>query len=482
MASISGIGSGLDINTIVKALVDAERAPKEAQLARLEKTAVSKFSALGQFKSALSELQTVLKDLNKTSLFEGRTATSSDSTRLTASATKDALAGSYQVKINTLASASKVASKEIASGTTAQFNTGKLEVKLGGTSVASVTVADGATLSQIRDSINTQSQSKGVTANLVTDPSDNSTRLVLSSTKTGANQHVTIDVTDLNGAAYTPLGGGKVELDQLAISNSIGAFSDASPNAGFITAPGNASLEIDGVAITSTENAVTGAIAGVTLNLKAVTEVGKPVTIDVALDKSSVKTNIKKFVDSYNKLVNVAAQLTNVTKVGENKPPVAAALVGDATVRSVLSSVRNELVEPADQTGIRVLADLGVSTQKDGTLKIDDTKLDKALADNFASLTTFFTGDKGLMKRLETQVDGFAKSGGVLDERMKGLQGTISNVDKQRQALNLRIQQVETRLFAQFNAMDSLVGQLNQTSQRLTQALGSLPGVVRQDK
>lgn len=482
MASISGIGSGLDINTIVKALVDAERAPKEAQLARLEKKAVSKFSALGQFKSALSELQTVLKDLNKTSLFEGRTATSSDSTRLTASATKDALAGSYQLKINTLASASKVASKEIASGTIAQFNTGKLEVKLGGTSVASVTVADGATLSQIRDSINTQAQSKGVTANLVTDPSDNSTRLVLSSTKTGANQHVTIDVTDLNGAAYTPLGGGKVELDQLAIANSIGAFSDASPNAGFITAPGNASLEIDGVAITSTENAVTGAIAGVTLNLKAVTEVGKPVTVDVALDKGGVKTNIKKFVDTYNKLVNVAAQLTNVTKVGEDKAPVAAALVGDATVRSVLSSVRNELVAPADQTGIRVLADLGVSTQKDGTLKIDDTKLDKALADNFSSLTTFFAGDKGLMKRLETQVDGFAKSGGVLDERMKGLQGTISNVDKQRQTLNLRIQQVETRLFAQFNAMDSLVGQLNQTSQRLTQALGSLPGVVRQDK
>ena len=198
--------------------------------------------------------------------------------------------------------------------------------------------------------------------------------------------------------------------------------------------------------------------------------------------RDSVKTNIKKFVDTYNKMIGVSAQVTNVTKVGEDKAPVAAALVGDATVRSVLSSVRNELVAPADQQGIRVLADLGISTQKDGTLKIDDTKLDKALTDNFASLTTFFTGDNGLMKRLEAKVDGFVRSGGVLDERMKGLQSTLSNVDKQREALNLRIQQVETRLFAQFNAMDSLVGQLNQTSQRLTQALGSLPGVVKQDK
>jgi len=482
MASVTGIGSGLDINSIVKALVDAERAPKEAQLARLEKATTSKFSALGQFKSAISELQTVLKDLNKTSLFEGRTATSSDAKLLTASATKEAVAGSYQIKINTLASASKVASREIASGTTAQFNTGKLDIKVGGASVANVTVADGATLSQIRDAINIQAQSQGVTASLITDPGDNSTRLVLSSTKTGANQHVTVDVTDLNGGVYAPLGGGKVELDQLAISSGVAAFSDASPDAGYITAPGNASLEIDGVSITSTKNEVSGAIPGVTLNLLGQTEAGKTVKVDVALDRGSVKTNIKKFVDTYNKMIGVSAQVTNVTKVGEDKAPVAAALVGDATVRSVLSSVRNELVAPADQQGIRVLADLGISTQKDGTLKIDDTKLDKALTDNFASLTTFFTGDNGLMKRLEAKVDGFVRSGGVLDERMKGLQSTLSNVDKQREALNLRIQQVETRLFAQFNAMDSLVGQLNQTSQRLTQALGSLPGVVKQDK
>lgn len=481
MAGVMGVGSGIDIGSIVKALVDAEKAPKTLQLNRLEAATTERFSGLGSLKSALSNFQSAVKSLNQTSLFEARTATSSDSARLTASATKDALVGSYQVKINTLASASKVASREIASGTTAQFNTGKLEVKLGGTSVASVTVADGATLSQIRDSINTQSQSKGVTANLITDPSDNSTRLVLSSTKTGANQHVTIDVTNLTGGAYAPLGGGKVELDQLAISNSVAAFSDASPNAGFITAPGNASLEIDGVAITSTENAVTGAIAGVTLSLKGVTEVGKPVTVDVGVDKAGVKSSLQKFVDAYNKLMSTSAQLTSVVQVGEGKEPVTGPLVGDATVRGLVSGIRNELVKLTGEGGVRALADLGITTQKDGTLKLDDSKLTTALNNNFDKVASYLTGETGLMGRLDKSVDNFSKTGGVLDQRIKGLQTTLSSIDKQREALDLRIAKVQERLVAQYTAMDQLVGRLQKTSESLAGQLASLPGFVKKD-
>lgn len=98
MASITGIGSGMDIKSIVSALVSAERAPKDAQLARLEKATTTKFSALGQFKGVLSELQTALKDLNSAALFDKRTASSSNTSAVTSVATNKALAGSYQVK------------------------------------------------------------------------------------------------------------------------------------------------------------------------------------------------------------------------------------------------------------------------------------------------------------------------------------------------------------------------------------------------
>ncbi|MDX1299149.1 MAG: flagellar filament capping protein FliD, partial [Pseudomonas sp.] len=132
------------------------------------------------------------------------------------------------------------------------------------------------------------------------------------------------------------------------------------------------------------------------------------------------------------------------------------------------------------QEGIRVLADLGITTQKDGTLKIDDAKLASAITDNFGALGTFFTGDNGLMSRVDKRIDGYIQTGGVLEQRMKGIQTTLTDIDKQKETLARRVSQLQTRLFAQFNAMDALVGNLNATSDRLTQALGSLPGVVKQ--
>src|SRR5690554_6946153 len=99
MAGITGIGSGMDINSVVRAMVDAEVAPKAAQLNRLEKTTTTKLSALGQLKSALSKLQTTAKDLNKLDKFEQRTASSSNSGALSASASADALPGRYSVEV-----------------------------------------------------------------------------------------------------------------------------------------------------------------------------------------------------------------------------------------------------------------------------------------------------------------------------------------------------------------------------------------------
>ncbi len=128
-----------------------------------------------------------------------------------------------------------------------------------------------------------------------------------------------------------------------------------------------------------------------------------------------------------------------------------------------------------------MLTDLGISTQKDGTLEIDDDKLDSALADNFDAIGTFFTGDSGLMSRIDERIDGFIKTDGVLEQRMNGLQSTISDIDKQKENLALRIEKVQARLYAQFNAMDALIGQLNQTSDRLTQSLANLPGFVKKD-
>src|SRR5690606_19112844 len=120
--------------------------------------------------------------------------------------------------------------------------------------------------------------------------------------------------------------------------------------------------------------------------------------------------------------------------------------------------------------------------QRDGKLAVDSEKLDKAVNDNFDQLNGFLTGKDGLMARLGTKISPFTDSGGILDSRTKALQNTLSSVDDQRKALDLRIEKVEVRLLRQFNTMDSLLGQLAGTSNYLTGVLDSLPGVVKKSK
>lgn len=466
MAGITGIGSGLDINNIVKAMVEAETAPKAAQLSRLEKTTTTKISALGSLKSALSNFQTTMKDLNKLSLFENRTAVSSNTNALTASASKTALSGSYSVAVQQLASSSKVATSALAKDFSANA-AGSLTVSLGSNDQTPVTVniESGASLIDIRDALNAQLKDKGVSANIVNNPDTGASQLVLNSKTTGSGNDISISGT----------GGG---LEALNVN---GAIKAEQGTAGYLEQASNAKFTIDGLKLESASNTIDNAIPDVTFTLKDKTEENKPLTVTVGQDNSGVKTQLKKFVDSYNELIKVSNELTGVTKVGDGKPPVVGGLVGDATVRTLLSGMRNELTNPSGVEGLQVLADLGITTQKDGTLKIDDEKLGKVLENNFDAVAQFVAGDNGLMTRMDKRISGYVETGGVLEQRIKGLATTTTNIDAQREALIRRTGQIEARLFKQFNAMDSLVGQLNATSDRLAQALGSLPGVARKD-
>lgn len=467
MAGITGIGSGIDINSIVGAMVNAERAPKEAQLARLEKSTTTKFSALGQLKGALSEFQTALKTLSDFSLFEKRTASSSDAKVLTVAATKNALPGTYRVEVERLATASKVASAAVGSDFSSGAGEETFVVKLGAADAGTeVRIAPGSDLASTRDQLNAALKDKGISVNIVSNPGTGESRLVYSSSKTGAGEDVIVT--------------GSGNLDALKVDGTQALNSTDPASAGYITQAADAEFSIDGLALTSPSNSVTGAIPEVTLELLAKSEADKPLTISIGQNTAEVTDAVNKFVEAYNKLIKTSNQLTSVVPVGDGKEPVVGGLVGDATVRNVLSAVRNQLVNPVNGQGdLRVLADLGITTEKDGTLKVDADKLKVAVEGNFEAVGAFFAGETGLMNRLDRSIDGFIKTGGVLEQRMNGLQSTIKDIDKQKENLNLRIDKVQARLYAQFNAMDMLVGQLKQTSDRLTQSLASLPGVVK---
>ncbi|PNG09815.1 A-type flagellar hook-associated protein 2 [Stutzerimonas stutzeri] len=450
----------MDIDAMVGALVAAEKAPKEAQLTRLETATTTKISALGTLRTALSSFQTALKGLNDAKLFENRSAKSSNTDLLTATASKTAQSGTYSVKIEQLATGSKTATKALESDFTAGA-AGTLTVKVGDGEGIDVEVGEGASLTQVKEALNTALKDSGVTANLLTDPSTGKTRLVMSSTNTGEGKDVSISTS--------------AGLEAFAIDTGSDATAEVG---GVLERAQNAKFTIDGLALQSATNKVEGAIPDVTLNLVAADK-DKTVTVTVAQDQDGVTANIKKFVDAYNNLIKTTNSLTKVTKVGEDGQPLTGGLVGDSSVRSILSGIQNELISVGGSDGVRMLADLGITTQKDGTLAIDNDKLKTALEKNFDAVGGFFTGETGLMNRLNNRVDGFNQTGGILAQRVSGLEATNADIKAQREKLNLRIESMTTRLYSQFNAMDTLVAQLSNTSSWLENTLSSLPGVVK---
>lgn len=460
MAGITGIGSGMDIDAMVGALVAAEKAPKEAQLTRLATATTTKISALGTLRTALSSFQTALKDLNDVKLFENRSAKSSSTDLLTATASKTAQSGTYSVKIEQLATGSKTATATLESDFTTGV-AGTLTIKVGDGEGVAVDLGEGASLTQVKDALNATLEGSGVTANLLTDPSTGKARLVMSSTNTGEGKDVSIATS--------------AGLEALAIDTGGAASAVAG---GVLERAQNAKFTIDGLALQSATNKVEGAIPDVALDLVSADK-DKTVTITVAQDKEGVSASIKKFVTAYNNLIKTTNSLTRVTKVGEDGQPLAGGLVGDSSVRSILSGIQNELTSVGGSDGVRMLSDLGITTQKDGTLAVDDKKLGTALEKNFGAVGGFFTGEAGLMNRLNSRVEGFNQSGGILAQRVSGLEATNADIKTQREKLDLRIESMSTRLYAQFNAMDTLVAQLANTSSWLENTLSSLPGVVK---
>ncbi|WP_422579759.1 flagellar filament capping protein FliD [Pseudomonas sp.] len=557
------------------ALVNAERAPKESQLNRLEQATTSRISALGSLRSVLGDFSSVLQSLNSVSAFQKQKVSSSSSSVLTATATGNVPVGKFSLQVQQLAASSKVALQSVSGDSSATFNSGSLTISAGSSSINVNITADNNSLLGVRDAINTAGATEGISANIVTDASGS--RLVLSSAKTGegndlqvaatqdgvtlgANALTALTFSAANSAAQLPTvagGGGatfkagtlniasgavnlgvvisaedsldtirqKINTDgvgqgisasietvsggvRLVIQSSNGenlsvsATTDdlsagdnsltslasvAGSNSKAIDSAKSAMFSVDGLAVVKLTNSISDVIEGITINLVSAQSAddiaaNKTVDITIAQDKGTVAGNLKKFVDTYNKLVQTTNELTAVVPVGEGKAPVAGPLLGDTSIRNLLSGMRKELVQLGDSLGVQSLAELGITTQKDGKLSIDSTKLDSALTGKYDKVSEFLSGEDGLMGRLEAVVKPYLGADGVFQQREKGLQTTISSIDKQREALTLRIEKVQARLYSQYNAMDMLVGRLQKTSENLANQLASLPGFVRKDK
>lgn len=463
MASIilpgTGLGSGLDTTAIVKALVEADKAAKQGQIDRATTKNTASISGIGTMKSVLAAFQAAMDGLGSTTSpqFTGFAATSSATGVLTATSSNTAVAGNYVVDVTKLATSSKVASAAFAGGSTSAIPAGTLTITQNGKSYP-VTVDAGATLQSVRDSINSQYQSSGLSANIVTDSFGS--RLVLGSTTTGAGSDISA-----SGIAGLEIDG-SVAMDATPTATSSGAIGGLAQDAVFT---------VDGLAMTSKTNTLDSTISGLSLSLLTT---GKS-TVTVASNNDGLKASIQKFVDAYNAVAKAVTSLTKPTADSDGNLTVAAALTGDSLPRSVLAAIRGPLSETGAGDKLTVLSQLGITTdQTTGTLNFDSTKFTTAMNDKNlgGEVQTLFTGDNGLLERMDNAIKPYTEGTGtganaveaILTTRTKNLSLTAKKLSDDQAALDRRIETLTAVLTKKYNAMDNLVGQLKATASNIT--------------
>lgn len=446
-----GIGSGLDVKSLVQQLVQADRQPTDLRLNREQARANSTLSALGKLRSALSSLSDAVTSLTTAGTLQPRKATVVDSGYYTATVTSGAAPGNYAVQVSQLAKAEKLTSVSLGA-VGAPVGSGDLTLDLGGNSFT-VSFSSAATVTDIAAAINAAPDNTGIHAAVVT--GNDGQHLVLSADKTGTANTITVSQANGDGG-----------LAAIAYDSSAGQTSNYTET----TAAQDAIVNIDGVTYNTASNTVDGMLAGTTLTLTKA-DPGVTHTLTVTQDSAALKATLQKFVDSYNSLVKVINTQTSYDATNKT----AAALNGDAMTRGIASRIRSVLSTTVSAAGsvYDTLASVGITTKSDGQLTIDQTKLDSALSQNFDAVGRLFGGTNGVATLLKDVLTPYIQSNGLFDDREAALKSRLDSVTQQRDDLDARMAQVQQAYMQQFTALDTLMSQMQSTSNFLMQQLGS---------
>jgi len=387
--SSAGVGSGLDVNTLVTSLMTTENKPLVALNAQVG-AYTTKISSLGNFKNNLTSYQATAKELTDSKNFQTINASASDNSSVSGSLTSGTVPGNFSIEVNQLAQNQKLVSTGVSDanaivGTgTISFNFGSIQggsfsngsytgASFTSNASGSKTVTIGSSnnsLTGISAAIN--AANIGITATLLNDGSSAPNRLVLTNSQTGQTQSMSIAVEGDAGLSTL--------LNYDPSNNSGQALSETAKAQ-------DAQIKVDGISITKSSNTITDAITGVTLSLQKV-NTGNPTSLSLTRNTSTLTTNLTNFVNGYNTLIGTITSLTaydKTTKTG-------AALYGESSLRSIKNQIRSTLTAVLpNATGFTNMNQLGISFQKDGTLALDSTKLQSAITGSYDKIANLFT-------------------------------------------------------------------------------------------
>lgn len=470
-----GIGSGgLDTRSIVDKLVALEQRPLQ-QLQVKASGLNARLSAYGQLKSQIANLQDQAGKLGTAATWEAMTVSSSNGGAITGSATSVAATTAFSMEVGQLAKAQSAGSAVFATGS--PVGTGTLKIQLGswdkgdftpgvtdGTAVFSpgaasevainITAADD-TLAKVAAKIN--AANAGVNATVLRDASGE--RLLMRSSATGEASGFRIQAVDGDGGHTDDSGLSRLAFDPENATAGLGLTQTAQ----------DTKATINGVAVASSNTTFADAIEGVTLTVAQVTTA--PVEVSIKRDTAGARSGINGFVESYNALSNALAAMTRYNPADKS----AGTLQGDSTAVSLQAALR-QLVGGMGTAGSEFgrLSDLGVQFQADGTLKVDSTKLDAAMAKPDA-LKAFFTADEagtasdGMALRVKDFAAGMLGSDGVFATTAKSIQGAVKRNSEDQERVAERASRLETRLLAQYTRLDTNLNRLSALNSYVTQ-------------
>jgi len=435
-------GSGIDVTAVVNQILDSERGPENLMKQQLSSLQVqqSGLNSLNSSVSALLDAVNALKDplgaLNK------NVANSSQPAILTATAQNVAAAGNHIIVVNNLSSTGTAYSDAVTDANTT-FSDGVISLQIGGASHDIQIDSTDNTLTTLVTAIN--KQDLGVTASVINDASG--ARLALVSNSTGA-------AGDINITANTS-----------GLAMHKGATGQ------------NASLTIDGLPFSSATNTVTGAIPGVTLNLVS-SAPSSEVQLSVGVDQAAASQAVQHFVSAYNA---VYTAISGQFKVNGSTSQ-AGILASDSSVRTLQSKLLSDVTYSiTGNNGLVNLASLGVNMANDGTLSVDNTKLNDALSDHFSDVQNFFqTGSKAFAQHFGSDLNAIADpTRGLLNVDLTQNRNLQNYLNSQITDFEDRLAVRQQQLITQYSQIDAALREYPLLLQQITSQLSSLPVISK---
>lgn len=427
MITAAGIGSGIDVESIVTQLMELEREPVTRLEQKRERLDVE-LSAYGSAKGAMSTLGSSARTLGDAARFGPFVAASGDEAVFTATAAGTAAAEGHDIEVLALASAHRIATGPYAASD-ASVGAGEWSFASGDSAFTVTLGAGDDSLRTLRDAINDSPDNDAVVASLLT--TDDGVRLVVAARETGAANAITTNRAVANGSLF----GGTTNSNP---------FSEVVPAS-------DARLIVDGFEVTSASNSVAGVIEGVVLEL---TGIGGA-RLDTSRDTEALKTVLDEFVANYNALVTELGSLADGPLQSDRLPRNA-----ETGLRAAFATD----LELADGSTLSPL-ELGFTFDRYGTLSVDSARLAGAQENGLEDfIDAFSRGEDGFGARVDELLSRFTAAGGRIDVREDGVDARRAQLDKQIEGYEYRLERTETRFRRQFTAMDRVVSELQSTS------------------